>query len=215
MSVVVAIKQNGKVYMGCDSQVTKGWSRSTLKNPNNYKIWKVLGTDNCLMAHVGTVRDANVVRLIDGLISDYDVYTERVGYSFVVNRVVPTIINELKERGYVKKDDYFNYMNSSFLFAYKDQLYAISSDGCVIEIDDYVAIGSGEDTAIGSLNSTIGEDPVTRIIKAIKSSATSDIYVDYPIILTDSEQTEFTVVTESNEKEFLKKGAKEKNSKGE
>ena len=208
MSVVVAIKENGKVYVGSDSQVTKGWSRSTLKNPNNYKIWKVRNVDNCLMAHVGNVRDANIVRLMGGLISEYDVFYELVNYKFVVREIVPAIIKELKEHKYIKDNDYFEGMGSSFIFAYKDQLFLIASDGCVIEIDDYVAIGSGEDTAIGSLNSSIGEDPVTRIIKAIKSSATSDIYVDYPIILSDTESTEFVVVTESKEKEFINKGEK-------
>ena len=41
MSVVVAIKEGKKIYIGADSQVTKGGTRATLKNPNNYKIWKV------------------------------------------------------------------------------------------------------------------------------------------------------------------------------
>ena len=58
MSVVVAIKENGRVYMGSDSQVTKGGTRITLKNPNNYKIWRVDGSDNAVMGHVGNVRDA-------------------------------------------------------------------------------------------------------------------------------------------------------------
>ena len=35
MSVVVAIKENGRVYLGCDSQATKGGTRTTLKNPKN------------------------------------------------------------------------------------------------------------------------------------------------------------------------------------
>ena len=209
MSVVAAIKQNGRVYIGCDSQVTKGWSRSTLKNPNNYKIWKVRGVDNCYMAHVGVVRDANVVRLIDGLVRDYDIYRGSIDYEYVVNRIVPMIIDELKDRHYLKGDsNYFDSMGSSYLFAYKDQLFMIASDGCVIEIDDYVAIGSGEDVAIGSLNSTVGDAPVSRIIKAIKASATSDIYVDYPIIFTDTESNEFTVVTENNEKDYLSQGGK-------
>ena len=37
MSVVVAIKKDGIIYMGADSQVTKGGTRTTLSNPNNYK----------------------------------------------------------------------------------------------------------------------------------------------------------------------------------
>ena len=50
---------------------------------------------------------------------------------------------------------------------------------------------------------------MTRIVKAIKSSAASDIYVDYPIVLLDTAEQTFHVVTEDNEKEFLKKKGKE------
>ena len=46
MSVVVAIQEGGKIYLGADSQVTKGGTRTTLKNPNNYKIWKVINSNN-------------------------------------------------------------------------------------------------------------------------------------------------------------------------
>ena len=41
MSVVVAIKQGEKVYLGADSQVTKGGTRQTLNNPNNYTSYKL------------------------------------------------------------------------------------------------------------------------------------------------------------------------------
>ena len=204
MSVVVAIKSEGKIVIGSDSQVTKGGTRTTLKNPNNYKIWKVDGSENCLMAHVGNVRDANVIRLMRDVIDDYDEYRDRVNYRFVVKYLVPEIIKTLKEAGYLKMSDgYLEYMDSSFLFAYKDQLFMINSDGCVIEIDDYVAIGSGAQEAIGSLLSTEGQGARRRIVKAIKASAANDIYVDYPIILADTSNTEFEIVTEKNENKYL------------
>lgn len=40
MSVVVAIKDKEKdlIYMGCDSQVTMGTGKRTLKSVNNFKI---------------------------------------------------------------------------------------------------------------------------------------------------------------------------------
>jgi len=209
MSVVVAIKDGDKIYMGADSQVTKGGTRTTLNNPNNYKIWKVDGSDNCLMGHVGNLRDANVVRLMRDLVDDYDEFYERVNYRFVVKYLVPEIIKTLKEAKFLKlTDDYLNYMESDFLFAYKDKLFLISSDGSVIEINDYVAIGSGASEAIGSLLSTEGQTPEKRIVKAIKSSAANDIYVDYPIIITDTENTEFEIVTEKNENRILGKNAK-------
>ena len=198
MSLVVAIKEGNKVYVGADSQVTRGGTRSTLKNPNNYKIWKVEGADNCLMAHVGCFRDANVIRLVDDFIDDYDVYCERVNYRFMVKSVLPRIVYELRNAGFVKPDNPIEMLESTFLFIYKDKIFKISADCSVFEVDDYVAIGSGCNEAIGSLLSTEGEATVDRIIKAIKAGAANDIYVDYPIIITDSESTAFTVINESD-----------------
>ena len=109
MSVVVAIKKDEKIYVGADSQVTRGGTRRTLNNPNNYKIWKVKGVDNCLMAHVGNVRDSNVVRLIDGLITDYDVYRGNIDYEYVVKSIVPDIVNALKRSGFLKDVLFFRY----------------------------------------------------------------------------------------------------------
>ena len=197
MSVVVAIKENNKIYIGADSQVTKGGTRSTLKNPNNYKIWKVRGVDNCLMAHVGNVREANIVRLMDSVITSYDIYANRIDFEFVVKELVQRIFEELRRYGYLKDDSYIDEMDSSFIFAYKDQLYTINSDGCVIEVSDVASIGSGKNEAIGSLVSTESEPAKERIIKAIKASATNDIYVDYPIILIDTENTEFEIINEN------------------
>ena len=208
MSVVVAIKSGDKVYIGADSQVTKGGTRSTLHNPNNYKVWKVDGNEHALMAHVGAVRDANVVRLMSGLISDYDEYCGNINYRFVVKHVVPEIVNTLREANFMDGGGKIDFMNSSFLFAYKDKLYSISADCCVLEIDDYVAIGSGAPEAIGSLLCSEGEDPKQRIIKAIKASAASDIYVDYPIIITDTDKREFDVITENDEHKHINKPEK-------
>lgn len=204
MSVVVAIKENGNVYIGADSQSTKGSTRITLRNPNNYKIWKVINSNNTLMASVGSARDANVIRVVPGIVDDYDEFYNRVDYKFVVKYVAPNIVKELKKAGFLKNDDYLEFMDSAYLFAYRDKLFLIDRDLCVLEIDDYVAIGSGSSEAIGSLLSTEGEDPRTRIIKAIKASAANDIYVDYPIIITDTNTTEFEIITEDNESKVTK-----------
>ena len=205
MSVIVAIKDGDNVIIGADSQVTKGGTRITLRNPNNFKIWNVRDVDHCLMASVGNLRDANVIRLLSGLIDDYDIYCDRVNYRFVVKRIVPEIISELKEYGYLKADKYVDFLDSSYLFAYKDQLYSIGSDCSVIEIDDCVAIGSGANEALGSLLSTDGLPTRERIIRAIKASAASDIYVAYPIVITDTAEGKFDIITEDEEKKYLKK----------
>ena len=199
MSVVVGIKKDNVVYLGADSQVTRGGTRVSLSNPNNYKIWKVRGVDNCLMAHVGNLRDACAIRIMNNLVREIDAIHNEINFEYVVGRIAPMIIDELKEYNYISKDGRFDFMDSRFLFAYKDLLYVIGSDSSVIEVDDCIAIGSGECQAIGSLITTVDEeDSQSRIIKAIKSSAASDIYVDYPIVLANTKNTKFDVITETN-----------------
>lgn len=214
MSVVVAIKDNGRVYIGADSQVTKGGTRTTLRNPNNYKVWRVGDAPNCLMASVGTLRDANVVRLMEDLVTDYNVYRDEIDYKFVVRKIVPSIVNELKSYGFLKDEQYVESLDSSFLFAFQDKLYKIGFDCSVVEVSDFAAIGSGANEALGSLLSTDKLPPKERIVRAIKASAANDIYVDYPIILVDTKYGDFEIVTETNEKQYLthpKKKGEDKN----
>ena len=198
MSVVVAIKKDGVIYLGSDSQVTRGGTRTSLTNPNNFKIWKVKGVDNCLMGHVGLLRDACVIRVMENLVREIDVIHDEVNFEYVVTRIVPKIIDELKEFNYIETEGKFKNMESKYLFAFKDKLFVIGFDGSVIEVDDYIAIGSGESESIGSLLTTNSdEDPETRIIKAIKASAAHDIYVDYPIVLSNTKDLEFKVILEN------------------
>ena len=206
MSVVVAVKEKGKIIIGTDSQTSKGRTKITSSNINNLKVWKVKGVDNCLMALVGNKRNANVLRIMDDLISDYDVYKERIDFDFVVSSIVPDIINQLKEYNFIAVEkNYISAIDSSILFAYKDKLYYINEDCCVIEIDDYIAIGSGCSEALGSLSTTEGINGKERVLKAVKASLSNDIYVDYPIAIADTEEMEIAIVTEENEKEYLSK----------
>ena len=49
MSVVVGIKKDGVIYLGADSQTTRGGTRTSLSNPNNFKIWKVKGVKKIIL----------------------------------------------------------------------------------------------------------------------------------------------------------------------
>ena len=128
MSVVVAIKEGKKVYIGADSQSTKGSTRITLRNPNNFKVWKVIDSDNTLMAGVGCARDASVIRVVPGIVDEYDEFYKRVNYKYVVKYVAPNIVKELKRVGFLRNEDYLDHMESSFLFAHKDKLFLIDYD---------------------------------------------------------------------------------------
>ena len=172
----------------------------TLSNYNNYKIWSVCDVDNCLMGSVGALRSNNIIKVADGLIPEAVDIKSAVDFRFVVKHLVPKLMEELGEYNALSrdKDDTLN-MEATFLFAYHDKLYSIDRYGCVIEIDDFCAIGSGDCEALGSLlSSTDAEDPVERIKKAIKASAAHDIYVDYPIVISNTKDTKFEVFYEKD-----------------
>ena len=200
MSVVVAIKKDGIIYMGADSQVSRGGTRSTLSNPNNYKIWAMSDVDNCLMGSVGTLRANNIIKVANSLIPEIVDIKGNVDFRFVVRHFVPRLMDELDEYKVLcrSKDDAPD-MAASFLLAYRDRLYSIDNYGSVIEIDDFCAIGSGTSEALGSLLSSTGiDDPVERIKMAIKASVAHDIYVDYPIVISNTKDTEYKVYYEKD-----------------
>lgn len=166
----------------------------SLPNQNNYKIWKVRGVENCLMGYVGCMRDTCAIRVMGSLVREIDAIHGDVDFDYIVNRIEPMIRDELKGHEFIEKDKPYSSMDSRFIFAFKDKVFTIEY-GAVIEHDDYVAIGSGECEAIGSLlSSDENESPKDKIIKAIKSSAAHDIYVDYPIILSDTKYTKFEII---------------------
>ena len=200
MSVIVAIKKDGVIYMGADSQVSRGGTRTTLSNPKNYKIWAMSDTDNCLMGSVGVLRIANIIKVADGLIPEIVDLKDGVDFRFVVKSFVPRLMEELESyEALTREKDELPNMEASFLLAYHDRLYSIDRFGCVIEVDDFCAIGSGASEALGSLLSSVGiDDPVARIKMAIKASAANDIYVDYPIVVSDTESVKFKVFYEKD-----------------
>lgn len=186
--------------MSADSQVSCGGTRSTLSNPNNYKIWAVSDVDNCLMGSVGTLRANNIIKVASDLIPEIVDLKSNVDFRFVVRHFVPRLMDELDDYKVLgkAKDDAPN-MAASFLLAYHDRLYSIDHYGSIIEVDDFCAVGSDSCEALGSLLSSASmEDPVERIKIAIKASAAHDIYVDYPIVISNTKDTEYKVYYEKD-----------------
>ena len=200
MSVVVAIKKGDVIFMGADSQVSRGGTRTTLSNPNNYKIWAMPNTGNCLMGSVGTLRANNIIKVANDLIPEIVDLKDAVNFRFVVRHFVPRIMDELDDyHALIKDKDDLPDMDAAFLLAYHDRLYNIDRYGSVIEVDDFCAIGSGASEALGSLLSSVNESsPIERIKKAIKASAAHDIYVDYPIVISNTQSTKFKVFYEND-----------------
>ena len=202
MSVVIAIKDKDKVYLAADSQCTCGASKLTLSNPNNYKIWKTKGLDNSIMCHTGACRDLGVIRF-NNFIPETRALCGDIDIEFVQGEMVYDMFDALKEHEFTESEE-GPHMASGYLFAYKDKVYEISRWMYVLEIDDYTAMGSGRDSAMGSLASTEGEPIESRLLKAVIAASNIDLCVGYPIIITDTESCEFKIFDEEDIKKTLK-----------
>ena len=193
MSVVIAIKDKNKIWMGCDSQMTLGHIKLKADNKSFCKIWEIPGCHNGLMGSVGYCRDAQVIQCDEQLVDEAFQYKNLISYGYVVKVLVEKVYKTLAEKRCIDKDNNGNLVNtlrSCFIFAYKDQAYLIREDLSVFPIDDYLVCGCGDEIAIGVLENNKKKKPRDRIIEAIRAVAENDCYVDDNIVIACTNQKE-------------------------
>lgn len=189
MSVVIAIKENGVTYMAADTQISFGDSKRHLKSDSLQKIWAVADTPNCIMGGVGLARDLNLIRYCTSeLIPEASVLKNEINVGTIMLNTVPVIFESIRNyTQLVTGCDKDIPINSEFVLAYKDKIFDIAPDGTVEEVEDYIAIGSGADAALGSLKHTTDEPVYDRLIKALDAAAESNLYVSEPYVCMDTE----------------------------
>ena len=189
MSVVIAIKENGVTYMAADTQISFGDSKRHLKSDSLQKVWAVADTPNCIMGGVGLARDLNLIRYCTSeLIPEASVLKNEINVGTIMLNTVPAIFESIRNyTQLVTGCDKDIPINSEFVLAYKDKIFDIAPDGTVEQVEDYIAIGSGADAALGSLKHTTDEPVYDRLIKALDAASESNLYVSEPYVCMDTE----------------------------
>lgn len=187
MSVVVAVKEKGVVYMAADTQTTGGdYMRHNL-NEVGFKIKRL--ENGILLGLCGSVRSEQVLAYTE------DVFTldenGALTKEHLVNEVLPCLYNALGDRGLLKKN---GRMDSSCLVAYKDALYQVRADFQVIKRTEYAAIGSGLDRALYALSERTDLPVRERLYQAVSMSAEKIASVSGPYLLIDTAKAEFEIV---------------------
>ena len=192
MSIIIAIKEGDHIVMGCDSQITDGFIKTTTMDPF-CKIWRVINasdsstsfdtySSDVFMAGVGDGRVIQLVSLMTDLIKFKD-----VKYDYLSVNLFDKLFDYLKSKGQVTcKERPCMPSGESFIIAYKDSAFLMDSLGFIHVINDYLVIGSGEEIAIGSLEATKHLDAKERIKIAIKICSDKVIYVDNNIYIMDT-----------------------------
>lgn len=160
MSVVAVRVNKDKIEMACDSILVGGWS----KVPNaNEKFVKMQKINDTIIGGVGNAEESSLL------------------FHFMKTH----ILDEVNEMAII---DYFiefkkwkselcgdNSVNNAYILASKGKVYFIQKS-LVIPINDYYAIGAGEDYANGALY--MG----ASVIEAVKASCVLCAMVCEPII---------------------------------
>jgi len=170
MSVVVAIKDKDRVWMGCDSQVSYGnWTKHSITNPQQ-KIWKPEDDKDILMGGVGSLRDINILATAKEWLEELPKLKREIDFKYIVRNLTPKIFKELEAFDRVGSDNGIKFFNSSIMFAYENNAYNIQEDGTVITVEDFWAVGSGYMHCFGAWSSLKNKNiPVKkRLLNALK-----------------------------------------------
>ena len=190
MSVVVAVKKDGVIYMGADSLTTVGNRKFHALNETGYKITRL--ESGILVGCCGEVSSCQSVTNTPNLftLDENGTLTKK----HIVTNIVPKLLEIYTELGKIEKGKTENTM----LLAYKDKLYCINSNFLVSKYNDFVSIGAGKSYALYHLSN--GDlSTKTRLLSALKESAKRTDSVGEPFVLIDTKNLEFEVVEGGNE----------------
>lgn len=142
------------------------------------------------------MRDLNIISTSDEeWISENDILKDNINFKSIVRDTVPKLFKELDRFNRLYKDKGIEEMNSNFVIAHGLECFLIQMDGCVIELTDMFATGSGSDIAESAF-AVLRDTELTAKEKAIRSVAVScerDLFVGYPIVVTSTKMESFEI----------------------
>ena len=170
MSIVVAVRKENSLVMASDSQISFGSSRIPYENLNPEKI-SILG--GALFSSAGW-------GLYDDIIADYAAANpelrledERSIFHFFIGLWKAlhdryTFVNDQCD----EKESPFGDLDASFLIANGNGMFHVGGDISVTRFEQYYAIGSGSDYALGALHALYEQDlTATQIAQGAVATA--------------------------------------------
>lgn len=195
MSVVIAVKHGGVVYMGADTQVTYGDCEK--KNSTIESERKIFKFDNGLL--LGSVGRGDEIMRLTYSKDIFTVPSEGLSKRYIVTEIVPKIFSFLVERKLLKEpeeDDETSRtrMRSSHILAYRDKIFYINTTFGVWECARFCVAGSGGEYAFPYLNTFNYEGDINgQILRAMKCCAKHDSSVSSPYIFINNKKYAFEV----------------------
>ncbi len=189
MTCIVGLKypEKGVVVVGCDSRRSMSSGVSLTLPESAAKIFKSSGF---VVGHSGQGRTRNITSQLqiqfgnEGPKPQFNLEQE------IIDAIGPALRGLAKKGGYLhEKEGVIDLGGTDVLVAFGNQLCIIGNDFCVTPVDgEFVAIGSGQKYALGSLRTSEGliADPYDRVRKALEAAAEFDNAVGPPFVLMET-----------------------------
>ena len=176
MSLVVVIKDNNRIIFGADKQL----SIADICFHEAIKIWAQPTCPGLFTGVVGSLRIAQLLQYSDIITADIiDKTSDSLALDLIIMRLIPNLRMLLRNNGFLEEQS--NTLQFSFIIAYKDRAFLIRSDFGIVEVNDYIAIGSSANIANGILYISADKDPFSRIALSIAAVSKYSAYVDNKI----------------------------------
>lgn len=158
MTCIIALEHKGKVYMGGDSAAVAGWDIQLSADP------KVFQVGEFLIGYTSSFRMGQLLQYNLEIPENADGNDMR----YLVSKFIPAVRECLKEGGYAKIDNNQE-EGGFFLIGYHGKAYKVCQDFQITRMTDgYIAVGAGENFALGALAAMKIEDPEDAIFRALK-----------------------------------------------
>ncbi len=161
MTCVIAIKEDGKVFMGADSAGSDLYTIRSRKDPKIYRVGDML---------FGFTTSFRMGQLLGYSLTLPD-RDPRITVDKYMNTVfIDAVRTCLKTGGYASKVSETE-KGGTFLVAYEGRIFTVYDDYQVAESQlDFEAVGCGTETAMGSLYTSAGNPAKDRIIIALSAA---------------------------------------------
>ena len=190
MSLIVAYKKDGIVYMGADTQSTCGTAISRALNESGFKITRLpngilVGVCGRVKAHQKIVAQKHWFAMPEG---------EKLSKRYIVQNIIPelsALMGEMKE----EKNSRNSSLDVSIILAHRDKMFIIARYFEVFECNTFAAIGAGDDFSVYALSQIrAGDDVNEGLLKALRAGAHFDSTVSAPYVLIDTKDREYAIV---------------------
>lgn len=162
MTCIVGIKSQNGLWIGGDSAVSSDNLVQTIADP---KVWK---KGQFIIGFAGSLRVGQIIKYKMKI----PPINDRKPTEYMVCSFIDAMRKCLKAAGAAREDKKEEEQENQFLIGFRGRLFEIDEAYGVCEInDEFIAIGSGTEYALGSLYTTKGKQPEKRIWEALEASA--------------------------------------------